>query len=342
MDPVSQAVVGAATAAIASNKTTLPKAMAIGALAGMAPDLDVLIRSHHDPLLAIEYHRHFTHSIAFAPIGALLLSLVFYVLLAKRWQLSFKTVFTFSFLGMLSHGILDAFTSYGTHLLLPFSNARTAWDSIAVVDPLFTLPVLLAIVFAAYRQSRKALLTGVAWGVAYLSLGFVQHYRALDMLEQIVQQRGHSASQISVKPSFANLAVWKTIYLHEGRFYVDAVHTFATKPYYWQGGDIAKLDISLHFASLPSNSQQYADIERFRFFSSDHLGVDTNKPNRIIDIRYSLLPNDLKPLWGIDIHPDSRLDAHVTYTTSRDNPVEAIAELWQMISQPSATAQLLN
>ena len=69
MDPISQGIVGAVCARTArpglSGDTLL-----LGALAGMAPDLDVLIRSGTDPLLFLEYHRQFTHSIAFAPIGA--------------------------------------------------------------------------------------------------------------------------------------------------------------------------------------------------------------------------------------------------------------------------------
>src|SRR5690606_29471703 len=49
----------------------------LGALGGMAPDLDVIIRSASDPLLALEYHRHFTHSLAFIPIGGLLVAAPF-------------------------------------------------------------------------------------------------------------------------------------------------------------------------------------------------------------------------------------------------------------------------
>ena len=44
----------------------------VGAVAGMTADLDVLIRSSADPLLNLEYHRHFSHSLLFVPLGALL------------------------------------------------------------------------------------------------------------------------------------------------------------------------------------------------------------------------------------------------------------------------------
>ena len=60
MDPISQAVVGV-TAARSQKKNYL-LVILIAASAGMAPDLDVLINSEKNPLLSIEYHRHFTHS----------------------------------------------------------------------------------------------------------------------------------------------------------------------------------------------------------------------------------------------------------------------------------------
>ena len=72
MDPVSQGVVGAAFAQAAAKRTTLATVAWYGALGGMAPDLDVLFQSPTDPILFLEFHRQFTHSLVFIPIGALL------------------------------------------------------------------------------------------------------------------------------------------------------------------------------------------------------------------------------------------------------------------------------
>ena len=76
MDPLSQGVIGAIAAQSHSKPANLGKAALIGAIAGMAADLDILIRSTTDPLLSLQYHRHFTHALAFIPIGGLLCSLV--------------------------------------------------------------------------------------------------------------------------------------------------------------------------------------------------------------------------------------------------------------------------
>ena len=43
----------------------------------------------------------------------------------------------FSTLGILTHGFLDACTSYGTSLFWPFSSTRVSWNVISIVDPFF-------------------------------------------------------------------------------------------------------------------------------------------------------------------------------------------------------------
>ena len=57
---------------------------------GIAPDIDVLIKSDSNPLLFIEYHRHFTHSLLFAPFGVLIVSLFLYLIFIKQKKLTQK------------------------------------------------------------------------------------------------------------------------------------------------------------------------------------------------------------------------------------------------------------
>ena len=152
MDPISQGTVGAAFAQSSANKTNIAKISVVGFLAGLAPDLDVLIRSSTDPVLFLEYHRQFTHSLFFIPFGALIVSALIFPLVRK--SLSFKITYVASFLGYATHGLLDACTSYGTLLFWPFSNERITWNNISIVDPLLTVPAIILIV-AAVKTNRR-------------------------------------------------------------------------------------------------------------------------------------------------------------------------------------------
>ena len=212
MDPLSQAVLGSIAAQSYSKKSTLAKAAVIGGLAGVAPDLDVLISSPHDSLLALEYHRHFTHSLLFIPLGGLICALIFTLTLGSWWQLSFKQIAVWSLLGYATHGLLDACTSYGTQLLWPFSNYRVSWNIISIIDPLYTLPLLALVIIAAVKKQHRFARAAVLWVVMYLILGVVQHERALSLAEDLIAERGHTALAIEAKPSFLNFIVWQIIY----------------------------------------------------------------------------------------------------------------------------------
>ncbi len=67
MDPLTQGVLGASLPQSAGRGRYAASAGLLGFFAGMAADLDVLIRSNTDPLLFLEYHRQFTHSLVFIP-----------------------------------------------------------------------------------------------------------------------------------------------------------------------------------------------------------------------------------------------------------------------------------
>ena len=328
MDPVSQGVLGAVFAQTRGPKHALGKAAVIGAIAGMLPDLDVLIRSSTDPLLAVEFHRHFTHSLFFIPIGGLLSSLLLYPLLGRRWQLSYRQTLVWCTIGFATHGLLDGCTSFGTKLLWPLSERRYSLDIISVVDPLFTLPLLVLAGCAAVTQSRLYVKWALLWGAVYFSVGYVQHQRAEAIGLKLAEERGHQVLRIEVKPTFANLAVWKVVYETDERFYVDAVKPGLSKPVIWQGANVPKLDVQRDFPWLDPASQQARDIRRFNLSSAGYLAPDPSDRHRIGDVRYSMLPQTIAPLWGIQMSPNAGVGDHVAFYTERD---DSRAAAWRIV-----------
>lgn len=329
MDPLSQAVLGSVASQSVRNKASLISVGTIGALAGMAPDLDVLIRSATDPLLSLEYHRQFTHSLIFIPLGAALCALAFWPFV--RRHMSYRKVWLVALVGYATHGLLDACTTYGTMLLWPFSDARIAWSNISVVDPLFTLPLLAVVVLAGVNQSALTARLGLLWGLLYLLLGLVQQDRAATAGEALAVSRGHNAVVVSSKPSFGNILLWKVIYEHDDRYYVDAVRV-ATDIQLLEGDNVARLNIDTHFPWLDARSQQAKDLERFRWFSRDYLAVDEDDSQFVVDMRYSLLPNEIEGLWGIRLEETLSEDQHVEWTARRSAGAERFDELLGLLA----------
>ena len=313
MDPLSQGTVGAAFAQSTANKNNIFKIGIIGFLAGLAPDLDVLIRSSNDPILFLEYHRQFTHSLFFIPFGSLIVALLLFPLVKR--SMGFKTVYLASLLGYATHGLLDACTSYGTQLFWPFSNERVTWNNISIIDPLFTIPVLIFVGTAIKTRKRLFSFFAIGWAAFYLSLGFVQYERTLSVAIELAHSRGHNAERLTLKPSFGNLILWKSIYQHEEKFYVDAIRTVRSSTW-CSGENIRMFDYQQHLPNLDEDSQQKKDIERFRWFSQDYLGFDEEK-NLVTDVRYSMIPNQITPMWGLVIDDQQDVNEHAIWWTSR-------------------------
>jgi inner membrane protein len=335
MDPLTQGVMGAVASQQIAKRSHLLAATGFGLLAGITPDLDVLIRSSNDPLLALEYHRQFTHSLFFIPFGSLICAIVFRLVLFwwsafRDKEISFLQLWLYCLFAFASHGLLDACTTYGTQLLWPFTDARIAWNTISIIDPLFTIPLLVLILFAALKKNQLAARLALFWVVIYTSIGIFQRERAEAVGYEIATSRGHEIIRLDAKPSFANLIVWKIVYETETEYYVDAVKVGLNKKVY-QGDAVPKLNIAESFPWLLEDSQQAKDIERFRWFSNDYVAVSPRFPNRIIDIRYSLIPNEIDALWGIDLDETAGADEHIEYVTSRERDGNTFSQLWSMI-----------
>ena len=313
MDPLSQGTVGAAFAQSSASKNNIFKIGVIGFLAGLAPDLDVLIRSSDDPILFLEYHRQFTHSLFFIPFGSLIVALLIFPLLKR--SMDFKTVYLASLLGYATHGLLDACTSYGTQLFWPFSNERVTWNNISIIDPIFTIPVLVLLGTAIKTKKKIFSFFAIGWITFYLSFGFVQYERTLSTAIELAHSRGHNAERMTLKPSFGNLILWKSIYQHEEKFYVDAIRTVRSSTW-CSGENIRMFDYQQHLPDLDEDSQQKKDIERFRWFSQDYLGFDEEK-NLVTDVRYSMIPNQIAPMWGLVIDDQQDVNEHAIWWTSR-------------------------
>ena len=313
MDPVSQGTVGAAFAQSSANKTNIVKVGFIGFLAGLAPDLDILIRSESDPILFLEYHRQFTHSLFFIPFGSLIVALLIFPFV--KGSMTIKTVYIASFLGYATHGLLDACTSYGTLLFWPFSDERVTWNNISIVDPIFTIPILILLGIAIKTKKRIFSFFAIGWIIFYLSLGFFQYERTLSAAFKLADSRGHNPERMTLKPSFGNLILWKSIYQHEDSFYVDAIRP-AQSTTWCLGDSIRIFDYEKHLPNLDKDSQQSKDIERFRWFSQNYLGYDEEK-SLVTDIRYSMIPNQITPMWGLLIDDQMGLSKHAVWWTSR-------------------------
>ena len=326
MDIVTQGLLGSTLAQSTANKQEIRLAALIGFAAGLLADADVFIRSSSDSLLSIEYHRHFTHSVFFIPFGALFAAVLLFPFLRKR--ISFKRLYLFSLLGYSLSGFLDLCTSYGTYFFWPLLNERLALHIISILDPVFSLILVISILFCLLKQKAVFARVGLLLAGAYLLFGYVQMQRATAVVEELVLQRGHQYERIVVKPTIFNLIVWRSIYENEGYFYIDAVRVGLSSRVYI-GESIRKFDLARELPELDSQSILYDDIRRFEKFSDDYVAWSPVHSALLGDVRYAMLPNGLRPLWGIalDVEQPGQHAQFISFRNVRDDDKQAFIKM---------------
>lgn len=320
MDPLTHGLVGAAAAQSFADKKKIRPAACAGFFAAMAADLDYFIHNPSDPLLNIEIHRQFTHSLIFIPAGALVAAgLLWWVM---RKYMPFRELYIYSLLSYGTAGLMDAFTSYGTVLLWPFLDTRYAWNLISVVDPIFTAGLLIIVGFSIYYRHRPYTWLAWAWIIVYLSLGLVQRERASSSAFQLANERGHQIERMVVKPTIGNIILWRSTYEYDENFYADGI-----RPGLFSGSKIYEGETAPRVYPEESYDDymatiMYFDIMRFLRLSDEYLIRHPDKPDILGDARYSMLPTSITPLWGIKIDTDNPGE-HVEFLYFRDAGPEA-------------------
>lgn len=227
MDSVSQIALGASVSLAAmGSRTPAWKAALWGAVAGTLPDLDVFIE-HGNPVLDMVLHRAETH----APFWLTLFSLPMAAAIARlhgewaqwrRWWLAI-------WLALVTHPLLDAMTVYGTQLALPFSDHPYGVGSVFIIDPLYTVPLLVGAIWAvASRGSRRGhSINGIALALScgYLAWGVAAQQHVESIARSSLAAQGIAAERVLVTPAPFNTLLWRVVaisgehsreYYHEG------------------------------------------------------------------------------------------------------------------------------
>jgi inner membrane protein len=330
LDTFTHGLLGAAASQAIFGKKLPRSAGLIGLVAGMAPDLDLFMGSGSDPVASIVYHRQFTHSLIFIPLGALLVSLLF------MWMKPYKgvrwTVFGAAFVGYGLHGLLDACTSYGTLLLWPFSYRRVAWDIIAIVDPIFTVTVLVGILWTMLGQRARPARVAVCLVGIYLGFGVWQWHRAAEVQDQLAAARGHTIEHRRVMPVPGSLVSWRAVYIAAGHIYVDAVrvpwwHGPSVKP----GGATRLATFDIVPRPMAERDGTHRVFEVFTWFADGLIAPIDGVSAAIGDMRYAAEASSLMPLWGMQFD-GQRVDGPTRWRPSNDSRTRIVTNIWRALT----------
>ncbi|WAC02687.1 metal-dependent hydrolase [Lacinutrix neustonica] len=293
MDSLTQIVLGAACGEAVLGKKIGNKALLFGALGGTIPDLDVFIGNllYGNKIDAMLFHRGFMHSILFSVLGAFLCGWLVFKLYnfgkriktttQKEWILLF-------FWSLFTHPILDCFTPYGTQLFAPFSNYRVAFNSIAVVDPLYTLPFLIGMLVLMFfkRSSQKRsrwLRMAISISSVYLLFTLINKVYIDSVFEKSLAENNIVYTRYSTQPTLLNNILWYGIAETETEYQMAFYSLLDAKPRFSEWQKISK--------TRALSKTGFRDIKRLAWFSKQYYSVERASDNEYLynDLRYPLM-----------------------------------------------------
>ncbi len=205
MDSITQAALGASIAGLVAGKTLGRSVLLTGALLATLPDLDVLI-DYETAVANFTQHRGFSHSLfVLAPLSMLLAALLW------RWkpQTGFPRWLLLSALVLMTHPILDTFTTYGTQLFWPLGRPL-AISSIFIIDPLYTLPLLAGCVAFLWRPpALHAITAGLLLSTLYLGWSVIAQQAITDRVQPALASAGFADAKLLVQPMPFNTVLWR-------------------------------------------------------------------------------------------------------------------------------------
>lgn len=218
MDSLSQLALGAAVGvAVMGRRTAVWKAALWGGVAGTLPDLDVFI-DHGDDLANMLRHRGETHSLFYLSLFSPLLAAIIWRIHGRcdffRWWWAL-------WLALITHALLDACTVYGTRLGLPFSDHAFGSGSLFIIDPLYTLPLLLGLAIALRRGGHAGLranLLGLGLSTLYIGWSLFAQAQVSQLARQSLPPGVRADAPLLVTPTAFNTVLWRVL-VHDGERY---------------------------------------------------------------------------------------------------------------------------
>ena len=219
MDSVSQIVLGAAACHAVAGKTLGRKALILGAALGTLPDLDVLI-NYGDVVSNYTNHRGFSHSIFVLTFVTPIIGFLLQRFKAFR-QIPRMRLLLAIWLALVTHPILDSFTVYGTQLFWPLPRNPESWASIFIIDPLYTIPLLVTGLWALFKKPNLTRLSviGLLISTSYLGWSLYAKTQVIKHIRYELTRQGINYQALKTTPGRYNTLNWRGIVMDKDVYY---------------------------------------------------------------------------------------------------------------------------
>ena len=317
MDSLTQIVLGIATAELVAGKKLQNKTFLYGAMLGTIPDLDIVVGKFLSDVEGVAIHRGLSHSFLFfvflSPALGFLISKI------EKNKISFKSASLLSLSCLVTHVLLDVFTSWGTQILWPL-DYRFALKTIFVIDPLYTIPLLISLIFVWKNKDslirRKYVIRGLIRSSSYLLITCILKLFAVHQFEKALQYQNIAHQELIVKPTAFNCILWNANVSTSKGYYLADYSLFDSQPiqfvFYSKNRELEKkLVNSYDFQQLKKISEGWFLVteQNHRLYFNDlRFGLLNDSPeNPQFAFSYQMIPMSDGIYWAKEV-PKAKRD----------------------------------
>ena len=215
---------------------------------------------------------------------------------APEVSLSYWGWYFLFFMAFATHIALDCFTTYGTQVLQPFNNLRVAFNTISVVDPMYTIPFLTCLISAAVlRQGDKsrAFLNwlGIALSSLYLCVTIFNKKKVDTVLESTMEEERIEVQRSMTAPTIFNNILWNCL-------------TETPEAFYWGNYSLydSEKKISLlnridKDLTVNDRFERFDEYQTLKWFSSGYFVTrEVDDGYQYIDLRFGAMTDSMPDL----------------------------------------------
>jgi inner membrane protein len=333
MDSLTQVALGSAVGyAVLGNKIGR-KAVLWGAILGTLPDLDVFL-PYGGSVEAFTYHRGFSHSLL---IHLLISPLIVWLILKVHAGMQIYKVrwFWLVFLSLSTHALLDSLTVYGTQLLWPFTEYPFAVSSVFIIDPAYTLPLLIGVICTLIPKIQAA--TAYHINAAALVLSSLYLFCALilkvnidDKVKTALNNRQIAVNAYISTPAPLTTLLWRIVVMSDGQYYEGYASVFDVP------SDVTLTPYQTRPSLLNNISDEWA-IKRLQWFTKGFYSVRQQQSNIVLsDLRMGMECNYVFN-FVVGQKNDSEVSIGNFEKISQRPNLSNLHKIWDRIWQPNVS-----
>lgn len=355
MDAITQGLLGATFGQAFFERKLGRKALLWGAIGGIIPDLDLIPTGlMADPMAGWLWHRGPSHALWFGPVVGSLLGYLLWRYYARKLERDPSPApplgpphpgspeVMWAWIGVMvisifTHPLLDVFTSYGTQLLSPFDDHRFVINAIGIIDPMYSLTLIVGLLFVRRardkpRRAQIAALATLTLTSAYIGYCYMQNVKAEEAAAEQLEAAGFEPDRINAYPTVFQPWLRRVVAFSDAEVRVGYLSTWKVVDAEWRTFAIPQDDPRVEAVTATREGQIFAWFAMGQVLPVI-IELEGRTQIKLADMRYGLAGADAPSMWGVRAEVTEEAEVVGTpepYREEMGDTGAAFSRLWEL------------